>query len=823
MNRIAVLVFVWLAASAAASAAPYGGMAASIPGTIRAENFDDGGEGVGYHDASSGNAGGQYRATDVDIASDGAGGFVVGWVGAGEWLAYTVNVAASGQYTASFQVASLAAGGTFHLEMNGVNVSGALTVPDTGGWLTWRTISATVTLTAGTQIARLVMDTNGVNAVGNFKTMAFTAAASSPGSLRAFRGTPAAVPGRIEAAEFDEGGEGVAYHDENAGNTGGALRSTDVDIAASSEGGYTIGWIGPREWVNYTVNVAHAGAYGVQLRVASPSGGGQLHIGFNGSPGSWTAVAIPATGGWQTWATVTVPLNLNPGVQQITLLFDTGGYNVSYINVPDSASTQPPPTTNGSTISVPAGGDLQAAIDSAKAGDTILLAAGATYTGAFHLPVKSGSSYVTIRSNTPDVSLPADGTRVTPADASRLARVQGGVSGLPAFATDLGAHHYRLQFLEVVSGAGAYDLVRLGDSSGQQTTLASVPHDLIIDRCYIHGSPSTQHKHGIALDSASTTIVNSYIADIHSGSWESQAIGGWNGPGPFTIQNNYLEASGETILFGGADPTIPNLVPSDITIRQNTITKQLAWRGSANIVKNLIELKNAQRVVIDGNLLENNWVAAQNGFAVLFTPRNQDGGSPWAVVQNVQFTNNVVRHVAAGISVLGTDDLHSSQPTNTLTIRNNLFVDVTGVNWGGNGRWLQLLGGRDITVDHNTVLNDSMAVGADGPQVTGFTFTNNIVPDNGYAVVGSGAGVGSAAIARYFPQSLWLDNVFAGSNPAAYPTGNYYPKSLADVGFVDANGNYRLAASSLYKRGATDGTDVGCNIDTLNQATNLSF
>ena len=313
---------------------PYGGTAAAIPGVVRLENFDDGGEGVAYHDASSGNAGGAYRATDVDLAADGSGGYVVGWVGAGEWLKYTVNVAAAGTYTAAFQVAALGAGGTFHLEMNGTNVSGALRVPDTGGWLAWQTVSAPVTLTAGTQVARLVMDTNGVNAVGNFKTLTFTAAASSPGGgLRPYGGAPAAVPGRVQAAEFDEGGEGVAYHDESAGNSGGAFRATDVDLAASSEGGYTIGWIGAGEWVNYTVNVAHAGAYTVQLRVAAPSAGGQLHIGFNGSAGSWTAVAIPATGGWQTWTTVNVPLTLNAGTQQITLLFDTGGYNVSWIDV----------------------------------------------------------------------------------------------------------------------------------------------------------------------------------------------------------------------------------------------------------------------------------------------------------------------------------------------------------------------------------------------------------------------------------------------------------------------------------------------------------
>jgi hypothetical protein len=114
---------------------------------------------------------------------------------------------------------------------------------------------------------------------------------------------------------------------------------------------------------------------------------------------------------------------------------------------------------------------------------------------------------------------------------------------------------------------------------------------------------------------------------------------GSNGPGPYLIANNYLEASGENIMFGGADPYIANLVPSDITIRQNYISKPLSWRGQAWIVKNLLELKNAQRVTIDGNLIENNWAAAQPGVAIVLTPRNQDGNSPWSSRCNSRTTS----------------------------------------------------------------------------------------------------------------------------------------------------------------------------------------
>src|SRR5207244_4240898 len=139
-------------------------------------------------------------------------------------------------------------------------------------------------------------------------------------------------------------------------------------------------------------------------------------------------------------------------------------------------------------------------------------------------------------------------------------------------------------------------------------------------------------------------------------------------------------------------PSITNLVPSDIEIRQNYIFKQPSWRGASWSVKNLLELKNAQRVLIDGNLLENNWANAQNGFGVLFTVRNQDGTAPWSTVRDVTFSNNIVRHTGAAVNILATDNLHPSQQTQRVQIKNNLFDDVSTA-WGGNGTFLQVMDG----------------------------------------------------------------------------------------------------------------------------------
>jgi hypothetical protein len=143
---------------------PFGGTAAPIPGVIEAENFDAGGEGIAYHDLSPGNVGGQYRQTDVDIAAalDAGGGYALAYAVRDEWLKYSVSVAAADSYTLEARVASSGTGGTFHVEVDGIDATGPLSVPNTGGWQTWVTISRSgIPLTAGPHVLRLVLDTNG--------------------------------------------------------------------------------------------------------------------------------------------------------------------------------------------------------------------------------------------------------------------------------------------------------------------------------------------------------------------------------------------------------------------------------------------------------------------------------------------------------------------------------------------------------------------------------------------------------------------------------------------------------------------------------------
>ncbi len=142
---------------------PYGGISWIIPGKVEAENYDLGGSNLAFNDVSISNEGGSYRDDAVDIEPCSEGGFNVGWVQSNEWLEYTVNVDDAGKYDVAFRVAAITSGRQFHLEVNNENISGIITVPNTGGWQNWETVSTTVSLNQGEQVIRIVMDTDDFN------------------------------------------------------------------------------------------------------------------------------------------------------------------------------------------------------------------------------------------------------------------------------------------------------------------------------------------------------------------------------------------------------------------------------------------------------------------------------------------------------------------------------------------------------------------------------------------------------------------------------------------------------------------------------------
>ncbi len=476
----------------------------------------------------------------------------------------------------------------------------------------------------------------------------------------------------------------------------------------------------------------------------------------------------------------------------------------------------PPESPRSRVVHVKAGGSLQAALDSATPGDRITLEPGATYTGPFRLPRKTGDQWIVITSAG---TLPARGRRVAPSDAPQMPRLvaEGDfvIQAMP------GASHYRLVGLEISPVDGTYvnTLIQLGD---KERTLNDQPHHIAIERSYLHGDKTRGSRRGVALNSRATAVVDSYFADFKEVGADSQAIGGWNGGGPFRIENNYLEGAGENVMFGGADPTVPQLVPADIEVLRNHVAKPLRWKigdrtyeGTEWAVKNLFELKNARRVLVEGNVFERNWTHAQNGFAILFTVRNQDGGAPWSIVEDVTFVNNVVRHVGGGVNVLGKDDNHPSQQTRRLEIRNNVFLDVGGA-WGS-GRLFQLLDGtNNVTIAHNTGLQTgSILFGGDHAPHTAFVFQGNIAPHNENGIIGSSTEPGNQTLARYFPRAIVRGNVIVGGNSGRYPADNTFVRSLDEAGVAPLRRGELRAGPAAAARAA-----AGANLTQLMQAVN---
>lgn len=183
-----VVTVILLFAVERAATLPFGGTPRRIPGIVEAEDFDEGEAGVAYHDVNVANEGADYRGpTQVDIERrpDASNGHGVGWTRAGEWLVYTVEAAAPGPYTLEIPVASAKAGGRFHLEFDGTDATGPITVPDTGGWGKLQTIRIEgVRVPEGRSVMKVVMDAIGASmSVGDIDCFIFSRGTTGPERL----------------------------------------------------------------------------------------------------------------------------------------------------------------------------------------------------------------------------------------------------------------------------------------------------------------------------------------------------------------------------------------------------------------------------------------------------------------------------------------------------------------------------------------------------------------------------------------------------------------------------------------------------------------
>ena len=262
-------------------------------------------------------------------------------------------------------------------------------------------------------------------------------------------------------------------------------------------------------------------------------------------------------------------------------------------------------------------------------------------------------------------------------------------------------------------------------------------------------------------------VLRNYVADcfLPSPGQDSQAIGGWEMDPGLLIEDNYLEGGSETIMFGGADSSSDDKTPADIVIRGNTIGKKLAWFGQAIGVKNVLELKNAKRVLIEKNDFCCSWTQGQVGFGLTLTVRNQDGGAPWSTIQDVTIRNNTWRDIASAIAILGRDDIKETRegrdvpmgtvrrsvPMARVTISGDTFA-LDPVKYGKgniNSKAIQIGGGPIALTIENVTITSASRVGSAlsfpaGPIVSGFRFINVTVPASRYGLFGDASTVAAA-------------------------------------------------------------------------------
>ncbi len=533
----------------------------------------------------------------------------------------------------------------------------------------------------------------------------------------------------------------------------------------------------------------------------------------------------------------------------------------------------------GKVISVHARDNLQAAINRAGCGDTIELQSGEVFTGAFHFPQKScdDAHWIIVRTSAPNSALPPEGTRLTPCFA--------GVASLPGrpdfhcaathnvlarlelrereaigpLLFEPSANHYRFIGLEITrAGTLLVSALAIARQNGP------VDH-VIFDRVWMHGTGRDETTRAIYLTAMShVAVVDSFFTDFvcvaATGSCtDSQVLGtgGGNTPsGPFKVVNNFLEASGENILFGGTPATA---TPTDIEIRSNHLFKPLIWKpgepgfvggasGRPFIVKNLFELKNAQRVLFEGNILENSWGGfSQNGYAILLSPKNQENRCPVCTVTDVTIRYNRIENVGAVFSLINvrSDAGGESTAGERYSIHDIVATGVRGRQNGfaGSGLFAQLLVAappmRSVQIAHVTALVPRAILGiTNRGQFTNFKIESNILGSSDIDIENQGGGPANCAFQperqgpgsvfkNCFADSSMTHNLFIGDG--GWPTGNISAKDLHSAGIrelsgpegkpyelcKEKNGECKKISPALHA--GTDGKNLGADLEKLEQ------
>ncbi len=303
-KKLLILVFLIAAALLTMKMIPSSIDAATtyaIPGQIEAEEYS----------AMSG----------IGLETCSEGGQNVGWIDTGDWMDYSINVNATGSYKVEYRVSSPYATGRVDLRSGAVNLATS-SIPETGGWQTWTTVSATVTLNAGIQTIRIYANAGGWNLNWVKITALGTVTPTPTPTPTPLPPTGNRIPGKIESENYSA--------------------MSGVETEACSEGTLNVGWIDTGDWMDYAVNVQNTGSYKVEYRVSSPNTTGRID--FRLGTTTLASTPVTGTGGWQTWTTVSATVNLNSGNQTIRIYAGSGGWNINWINFTTSGTSTATPT-----------------------------------------------------------------------------------------------------------------------------------------------------------------------------------------------------------------------------------------------------------------------------------------------------------------------------------------------------------------------------------------------------------------------------------------------------------------------------------------------
>ena len=402
-----------------------------------------------------------------------------------------------------------------------------------------------------------------------------------------------------------------------------------------------------------------------------------------------------------------------------------------------AAATGAVPPMEGTTVQ--AGGDLQAALDAGPL--LVVLAPAATYERSGFTIRRSGT---TIRGNGATIR---------------------GTSG-PALYIPPGVHDVRIEQLTAASAFQA--VVQAGDNESRtQRTLDQVPQRIVFDRIRV---PTHRGKRAFEINAAHVELRDCEVADVYSPALhDSQAIVILNTPGPVLVEGGSYSAGSEVIMVGGDTIKIPGVIPADITVRNTRLWRPLSWRtdGVNRSVKNLFELKTGERVSVRNVVMEGSWKAAQDGYAIVITPRS--GGA----IRDVVFDNVTVRQVGAGLQVTGHNlatELPTPFRTTGIVVRRSTIV-ASRAEFGGRGI-LALLGMGPDTLEFDDVVfvgdGTSLLLNGDRERVGRIRLVNSLVTSGKYGLMGAGK-------ANLDDWKAWLDaldvagSTFSEAAPALKP------------------------------------------------------